>query len=413
MESNTLQPDAPFRCGVSGKYKLLINAVGFEYGNYEYNLSDSDGKEYKVYSKKHYPEGQLLRCIISFKIENARLVVSDISICGKQDLATLIPEPEKPTNTKIGTVPRKKIGKTVAKKTQTSVFYDSPADTEKTGTYTLIVKLRLMWYGDGRTRYHYVVKDNKERVFHTVSNQIYKPGKEVLCNVEVLNESDGNVFFVNITGDGSSKPVAYVNNLLTLKSDYVHTPAPTKTISEPKKKKKAKTALNYKASSSGYCKGDRYTFTATGEKDSFGGQILRGDQGGLHLLQKSSANYENGDRVRCTVKGFSSFEHDSLTGQYALLKEPRKLTVESITVRYSDYSTPPSQWAREVQGLGRHKCGKPFKCSCCGQLFPMNAGFRVDLKDIYFCNACARKIYEPGKRGNKRFFISTPMGNKR
>ena len=413
MDSKTLQPDTPFRSGVSGKYKLLINIVEFKYGNYEYALSDADGKEYKASSKKHYAEGHLLRCMISFKIENARFVVSDITICGKQDLAPLIPEPEKSKKAKPVTAPQKTVAKVIAPKPQPSVRYDSPVETGKSGTYSLIVQTRLRWYGDGQTKYQYVVRDNKEKTYHTVSSHTYEPGTEVLCKVEVLKEFKGNVYFVAITGDDSSKPVAYVDNILTQRHHYIYAPGPKKPVSKQPKVKKTPPVPKYKASSNGYVKGDRYTFTATGEKDASGGQILRGELGGFHLLEKSTAQYEYGDKVRCTVKGFSSYEHDSLKGQYALLSEPRKITVESITVRYSGRSKSPSQWASEVQGLGKHKCGKPFKCSCCGQQFPMNAGFRVDLKEIYFCNACAREIYEPGKRGNSRFFISTPMGNKR
>ena len=413
MDTKTLQPDTPFRSGVSGKYKLLIKTVESRYGNYEYGLSDADGKEYKAFSKKHYAMGQLLRCMISFKIENARFVVSDISICGKQDLATFIPEPEKPKKVKTTITPPKPVVQAFAPKSQSTVFYDTPSNTGKSGTYLLTVKVRLRWYGDGQTKYQYVLKDNKDKIYHTTSSKIYGPKTEVLCNVEVIKEVKGNVYFVAIKGDESSKPVAYVDNNLTQRQHYIHAPSPIVPVKKPQKVKNTPPVPKYKASSSGYNKGDRYTFTATGEKDTLGGQILRGELGGLHLLQKSSAQYEYGDKVRCTVKGFSSFEHDSLKGQYALLSEPRKITVESITVRYSGRSKTPSQWAREVQGLGKHKCGKPFKCSCCGQQFPMNAGYRIDLKDIYFCNACAREIFEPGKRGNSRFFISTPMGNKR
>ena len=39
MDTMTLQPDTPFRSGVSGKYKLLTKTVEFRYGNYEYDLS--------------------------------------------------------------------------------------------------------------------------------------------------------------------------------------------------------------------------------------------------------------------------------------------------------------------------------------------------------------------------------------
>ena len=413
MDLKTHQPDAPFRIGVSGKYKLLISAVEYKSGNYEYALSDADGKEYKAFSKKHYAAGQLLRCMITFKIENARFVVSDITLCGKQDLATLIPEPEKHKKIKPVTIPQKNVAKSITPKPQPTVFYDSPADTEKSGTYSLIILGRSRWYGDGQAKYQYAVKDNKEKIYHTVSSQTYAPGTEVLCNVEVLKEFKGNVYFVAIAGDDSSEPVAYVDNILTQRHLYIYAPGYKKPVGKNPKVKKAPPAPKYKASSKGYVKGNRYTFIATGQKDAFGGQILRGELGGLHLLEKSKAQYECGDKVRCTVKGFSSYKHDSLKGQYALLSEPQKITAESITVRYSGRSKSPSQWAREVQGLGRHKCGKPFKCSCCGQQFPMNAGYRVDFKDIYFCNACARKIYEPRKRGYSHFLILTPMGNKR
>lgn len=410
MESLTPKADAPFRTGITGKYKLLIKSVTHKFDGYEYELADSDGKEYMARSEKHYAVNQLLRCIISFKIENARFVVSGVSICGKQDFATLLPELKKSKKEKPATIPKKDIYyKTIAHKPQSPVFYDSPADTEKTGTYPLFIQERLMWYGDGLTKYQYLVKDIKDIIYHTISSRTYSPGTEVLCRVEVLKEIKRNIFFVAITGDDTSKPVAYIDNVLMQRQHYYYAPGYKKTI----KAKKSPCLPKYKASSCGYNKGDRYLFTATGEKDALGGQIFRGELGGLHLLEKSSVQYEYGDKVRCTVKGFSSFEHDSLIGQYALLSEPRKIASESTSVWYFGHSKTPSQWAREVQGLGKHKCGKPFKCSCCGHQFPMNSGFRIDFKDIYFCNACARDIFEPGKRGNSRFFIPTPMGNKR
>lgn len=413
MDTKTPQPDTPFRSGVSGKYKLLIKAVEFKYGNYEYGLSDADGKEYKAFSKQHYADGQLLRCMISFKIENARFVVSEISICAKQDLASLVPEHEKPKIIKLDSPSPKVETKSVVPKPQSTVFYDSPAETKKTGLYTLIVHARYRWYGDGKTKYQYVLEDNKEKTYHAVSSETYVLGSKVRCKVEVIKKFEGNVYIVSIIEDASSKPVAYVDNILILRKQYLRAINSKGLAGKPQRIKKAPPVSKYNAISDGYKKGERYTFSATGEKDAFGGQILRGELGGLHLLQKSSVQYECGDKVRCTVKGFSNHEHVPLKGLYAILSEARKITVESITVRYSAGSKTPSQWAREVQGLGRHKCGKAFKCSCCGRQFPMNAGYRVDLKDIYFCNACARRIYEPGKRGNSHFYITTPMGNKR
>ena len=48
MDTKTPQPDTPFRSGVSGKYKLLIKAVEFKYGNYECGLPESVQKVAKL-----------------------------------------------------------------------------------------------------------------------------------------------------------------------------------------------------------------------------------------------------------------------------------------------------------------------------------------------------------------------------
>lgn len=92
METDHLIPDAPFRSGVTGKYKLLIESVTPSFSNFEYELVDAEGKEYKAVSEVHYAKDQLLRCMVSFEVKNARFVVSGIAICKKQDLATPIPE---------------------------------------------------------------------------------------------------------------------------------------------------------------------------------------------------------------------------------------------------------------------------------------------------------------------------------
>ena len=51
-------PDAPFRTGVNGKYKLLIKNVSPKLLGYEYELVDAEGKEYKAEHQKHYAEGE-------------------------------------------------------------------------------------------------------------------------------------------------------------------------------------------------------------------------------------------------------------------------------------------------------------------------------------------------------------------
>lgn len=88
-------PDAPFRSGVTGKYKLLIRSVTHKFDGYEYFLVDSEGKEYKAKSNLHYGEMQLLRCVVSFEVKAAKLVVSNVAVCNKQDMTTPIPEIKK------------------------------------------------------------------------------------------------------------------------------------------------------------------------------------------------------------------------------------------------------------------------------------------------------------------------------
>lgn len=83
----SLQPDCPFRIGAPGKYKLLVKDVEKKYNGYEYLLLDGEGREYKANSSEHYSENQLLRCVVTFTIKSAKLVLMDIAICKKQDLA--------------------------------------------------------------------------------------------------------------------------------------------------------------------------------------------------------------------------------------------------------------------------------------------------------------------------------------
>ena len=91
MDANNIQPDAPFKTGVTGKYKLLIKSVTPKYSNYEYELTDIEGKEYLATCQKHYPENNILRCIVSFSVERAKLVVTETTICGKQDFTQPLP----------------------------------------------------------------------------------------------------------------------------------------------------------------------------------------------------------------------------------------------------------------------------------------------------------------------------------
>ena len=165
-----------------------------------------------------------------------------------------------------------------------------------------------------------------------------------------------------------------------------------------------------------YHKRERYIFIATDERDAYGNQIMKDECGKKHLLTGTEMRYENGTKVKCTVVGFGKKPVASITTRYLVLSEPRKVCERKKipTITYSFSHTPPVvRGFSFVQGLGRHRAGRPFTCSCCGKSFPGKAGWRVDLRDIYFCNSCARKIYVEEERGNRHFIISTPMGNKR
>lgn len=87
MCQSTIQPDSPFRNGTKGKYKLLIKSVTEMFGSYKYLLLDAEGKEYKAESEMLYSEGEILRCMVSFKGERLKLVVNEVDICKKQNLA--------------------------------------------------------------------------------------------------------------------------------------------------------------------------------------------------------------------------------------------------------------------------------------------------------------------------------------
>ncbi len=165
-----------------------------------------------------------------------------------------------------------------------------------------------------------------------------------------------------------------------------------------------------------YQKRERYTFIATDERDAYGNQIMKDESGRKHLLTGTDMRYENGIKVRCTVIGFGKKPVASITTRYMVLSEPRKISERRITPDISNsfsHNPPIVHGFSDVQGLGRHKSGRPFICNCCGKSFPAGAGWRVDLRDIYFCNSCAKRIYVGEGRGNRHFIISTPMGNKR
>ena len=159
-----------------------------------------------------------------------------------------------------------------------------------------------------------------------------------------------------------------------------------------------------------YSKGKRYLFVVTDVRDEKGRQFVEDSLGIKHILTGASSIYATGDNVRCTVRDFSENQHPLTENYYLLLSMPR---VVNRTKAVPKYVKSPKEWYSIVQGLDKHRSGRPFTCSCCGLDFPGGMGYRIDLNDIYFCNSCARKIFEPQVRRTSPKLIYTPMGNKR
>lgn len=160
-----------------------------------------------------------------------------------------------------------------------------------------------------------------------------------------------------------------------------------------------------------YKVGERYQFVVTDVEDNKGRQFVEDSYGIKHKLTGTKTRYLPGENVRCTVILISQ-EQSTVTNNYFLvLSHPRVVGQREIVVR--KYVKSPAQWYSEVQGLDKHQSGRPFTCGCCGQDFPGRMGYRVDLKDVYFCKSCARKIFDPKERKTEPVLIYTPMGNKR
>lgn len=179
MPEGNILPDTPYRIGTSGKYKLLIKSVTKKYSGYEYELIDAEGKEYKALSGYHYADNQILRCIVSFEIVNARLVVSDTMICKKQDLATLIPEVKKPEpQPKPETPIKPSVTKTV---TKAFTHLGDPRRRRVSGLYIL----RVVEVEHVKHFYNYLVEDAKGQRYKAQSEKQYPVGKNVSCYMSV------------------------------------------------------------------------------------------------------------------------------------------------------------------------------------------------------------------------------------
>ena len=183
-------PDAPFRSGTTGKYKLLIRSVSPKVDGYEYELVDADSREYKAISKEHYPDGQLLRCIVSFEVRGAKLVVIDTAVCKKQDLATLIPEPPKPLPKAAKKEPEthsKKASKDKTSSKPKATRLGDPRFRRASGMYVFrVADVKRIEEG-----FSYQVEDAKGNSYEVHSKDQYALGKLVDCKVSVSSAPSG------------------------------------------------------------------------------------------------------------------------------------------------------------------------------------------------------------------------------
>ncbi len=156
--------------------------------------------------------------------------------------------------------------------------------------------------------------------------------------------------------------------------------------------------------------GKRYLFVVVEGNDHQGRQFVEDSFGIKHILSGTKTQYQPGENVRCTVTEISTRQHEATGNYYMTVSYPRTANRESPL---ANYVKSPQQWYHEVQGLDKHRSGVPFTCACCGRDFPGRMGYRVELRDIYFCKSCARQIFEPAGGRKGPVLIYTPMGNKR
>lgn len=179
MDTKTILPDTPYRSGITGKYKLQIKSVTPKFGNYEYELMDADGKEYKAGHPKHYAEGELLRCMVYFKVANAKLTVTETLICNKQDLTTPIPEV---TIVK----PQQKVKETTEIQNVMNEP-DDPIRSRASGVY----KLRVTEIEEKDDKYLYTLEDAKNRKYKVESDRRFSVGSVINCGIQTIVTQNG------------------------------------------------------------------------------------------------------------------------------------------------------------------------------------------------------------------------------
>lgn len=186
------EPDAPFRGGNSGKYKLLVKAVTRKFGYYEYGLVDKEGKKYVASSEEHFAEDSLLRCMVSFDVVNARLSVTGTTICKNQDLAIILPAEKKP---------KIKLPSELSLESQITVpFYvlGDPIRRRKQGMYKLCV-IEAVEREKGNL---YILVDSANRKYRSRSREMYPIGSIVPCKMLIrVTEKGVQAYISNMGSD--------------------------------------------------------------------------------------------------------------------------------------------------------------------------------------------------------------------
>lgn len=240
-------PDSPFRIGITGKYKLLTKTVTPKSYDYEYDMIDGEGREYKAHSQKRFAENQILRCMVHFTILNARLVVSDTLICNKQDFTAPLPEipiVKDKARVEVTTKPQKKVQ--AGNESRRKQLGD-PRYKRVSGMYVF----RVAEVEENDSLFLYRVEDAKGYKYEVQSKKSYATGCLVDCRVKVV-----------LTSGGVLKVSA-----LSIKKHVTR-------ITEPgKKHKKASSLKHWHANSNGHdwpspAKGDffRLIYTPMGNK---------------------------------------------------------------------------------------------------------------------------------------------------
>ena len=169
-----------------------------------------------------------------------------------------------------------------------------------------------------------------------------------------------------------------------------------------------------------YQKGGRYAFIITKKKFSPENSTVKDKYGEKHLVVLPN-RFMEGDRISCVVRDYTvrmNHKNGTVARSVLTLELPRKLPDKTEIDYYEPvpakhYLISPSKIADKVEGYGKHICGKPFVCTCCGGSFPARKGYRIELKEIYLCMDCKREVFQPSGKGWRGRIISTPMGNKR